>query len=81
MTQMWRLISVVENTAFFERTEAPTFDPIAGIGGHNGQRYNTLHFPAHPILSRNIYLKYIQPVGRYLPASAKNRLKKILSRR
>ena len=77
---MWRLISVVENTAFFERTEAPTFDPIAGIGGHNWQRYNTLHFPAHPILSRNIYLKYIQPMGRYLPASAKNRLKKILSR-
>ena len=75
---MWNLISVVENTAFFERTKAPTFDPEGDYW--KGQGYNALRVPAHPILMRNIYIKHIQPWLKYLPANLKARLKHVLLR-
>lgn len=78
---MWRLISVIENTAFFERTDAPTFDPLGGEGDHALQRYNALRLPAHPQFSRNLYLKYVKPRVKYIPQGLKKAIKNILSLR
>ncbi|HUB63202.1 MAG TPA: class I SAM-dependent methyltransferase [Methylocella sp.] len=76
---MWRLISIIENTAFFERTDAPTFDPLGGEGGHPLQRYNALRMPAHPQFRRNLYLKYVKPRVKYIPPGLKKIVKNILS--
>jgi hypothetical protein len=75
---MWRLISIIEKTAFFERTEAPTFDPEGD--GWDRQRYNALRVPAHPQFRLNVYLKYIKPRVN-LPAGLKRRVKYVLSLR
>jgi hypothetical protein len=41
--EMFRLLEVVDKTAFFERTAAPMFDPYTD--GWYEQNYNTSRFP------------------------------------
>ena len=44
--EMWSLVHVERTTAFFRRTEAPTFSPLGD--GWEFQRYNKARFPVAP---------------------------------
>lgn len=70
---MWKLIEVVGSTAFFRRTDAPTFNPNGD--GWELQRYNRHRFPVGPLEAR------LRELGkRVLPASLVRALKARLER-
>ena len=71
---MFNLLEVVENTAFFERTEAPVFSPVGD--GWWLQPYNKRRFPvAHELnrLRRICSEELIQPIKRALKGNKAKR--------
>ncbi|MGH2358611.1 MAG: hypothetical protein ACRDGJ_11500, partial [Candidatus Limnocylindria bacterium] len=63
---MFRLVEVAGHTAFFRRTDAPTFDRY--LGNWFDQGYNARHFP----LTERIKLR--------IPPRARQRIKSLLHR-
>lgn len=70
--QMFRLLEVVEKTAFFRRTDAPTFDPFGE--GWWLQRYNARRFP------RTAHLALRDKVLAHVPERVAARLRRLLGR-
>ncbi|HEY9844596.1 MAG TPA: class I SAM-dependent methyltransferase [Candidatus Caenarcaniphilales bacterium] len=72
--EMFSFLEVVDNTAFFQRTSAPLFDPY--LDGWWLQNYNKKHFPIErggiPALKRK--------VKSWVPLPIKNKLKQVLAR-
>ncbi len=70
--QMFRLLEVVEKTAFFRRTDAPTFDPFGE--GWWLQRYNARRFP------RTAHLALRDKVLAHVPERVAASLRRLLRR-
>ena len=73
--EMFRLTEVVDTTAFFVRTAAPRFDPLAD--GWWTQQYNKRRFPMRDEMIR------VTPMGRLkraVPAPVKQLAKRLLGR-
>jgi hypothetical protein len=64
--EMFRLVEIVENAAFFRRTSAPTFDPL--MDGWWLQKYNKQRFP---IMTHARPRSLSQRITRAIPALAK----------
>ena len=70
---MFRLLEVVDTTAFFVRTSAPTFDPYGD--GWWLQNYNKRRFPIE-----NLYSKLRRKSIEWLPEPVKIKIKRALGR-
>jgi hypothetical protein len=70
--EMFRLVEVVEKTAFFRRTDAPTFDPYGE--GWWLQRYNARRFP------RTAHLALRDKLLAHIPERVAARLRRLLGR-
>lgn len=64
--EMWRLLEVSHTTSFFERTAAPTFDPLGDSWWEQG--YNKRRFPQFP----SLHLHALPLLSKVLPKSLKN---------
>src|SRR5262245_66546928 len=75
--QMFRLVEVVDTTAFFRRTTAPLFEPLGD--GWWLQAYNTNRYPVDPASGTTMKTK--RGWKRWVPAPVKKVAKRILGRR
>jgi predicted O-methyltransferase YrrM len=62
--EMYQLIEVTRATAFFRRTDAPTFDPFGD--GWQHQTFNSRRHPAHILLSERFKNRIPKPLKHYL---------------
>src|SRR5262245_53877258 len=74
--EMFRLLEVVGNTAFFARTSVPLFDPISD--GWELQQYNKRRFP---VRDEMIPVTMLDRVKRVIPRPAKAVAKRFLEAR
>jgi predicted O-methyltransferase YrrM len=73
---MFAFLERVENTAFFRRSDAPTFDPYGD--GWEYQNFNKSHFPAHDARYRlNLLFSNLTPtwVTRLMPPVLRRAIK------
>jgi hypothetical protein len=78
---MFELLEVVEKTAFFRRTSAPTFDPF--LDGWWLQNYNKARFPLDHVGGSPTALAardIVRRVKARIPAPAKRTIKRLLHR-
>jgi hypothetical protein len=75
---MFDLLEVVDNMAFFRRTEAPTLDPLGDnwwLQGYNASLVRRMNGESEPAARPKLGRRIVRAVGRVVPSSVRRQVK------